>query len=234
MKHAFSTRIMARGMAVALFVCMSFAPPAAADGNQIYLLQAAPDAGGFNTALIDQRHATNGLVQGISNGLVPTGVVVPGTPAVQFGGENSLEIDLRGHGNEVQLSQQGLPLSGTLTPGFGNTALIIARGTDQLAMLSQMGDGNSAEITLRQRDAGSTAELYQFGDGNTGALRVRGDDTRGVLIQNGTNLDSALTVRARGAEVRYRLNGSNVAAPGGVVVMTNVSSGGPITITQTQ
>ena len=207
--------------------------PALADDNRIYLLQVAPDAGRSNTIFVDQSRATGSLVHGLSEALVPPDAAVTGTPGVQYGGDNSLEIDVRGQGNEVQLAQQGLPVDGTLFPGFGNTAAIFAPGTDQLAILGQLGDGNSAEITLR-RDIGSTGELYQFGDRNTATLTVRGDGTRGVLIQEGTNLDSALTVRARGADVQYRLNGSNVSAPGGVVVVTNIGQGAPITITQSQ
>jgi hypothetical protein len=214
-------------------VALVLVQPALAEDNRIYLLQVAPTPGLSNTIYVDQRRDSGALLHGLPGALMPDGINMAGTPAVQFGGNNSAEILMRGTRSEVQLSQQGLSQNGVPTPGFGNSAEILLRGTDQLAILDQMGNGNFANITLRPGDR-TIGELHQNGDFNSGELVVRGNDTTAVLIQNGNNIDSALNVRALGANVVYRLNGNNISAPGGVVVVTNIGQSAPITITQTQ
>ena len=223
MKHRLATAVLLSALAQS----------ALADENRIYLLQVSSNPGNGNTLFVDQSNATGSLVHGIAPELVPPNTLANGTPAVQFGSRNRATINLTGVGSEVRISQQGLPDNGSLTPGFSNRARVVSLGNNQVAELNQLGSNNTALIRLRPGD-GTVGTLHQFGDENKGTLKIRGENTQGTLIQNGNNIDSALTVRARGADVTYKLNGNNISAPNGVVVVTNIGQVGPITITQTQ
>lgn len=206
---------------------------AQADDNRIFLLQMAPAAGPGNTMFVDQRRAQNSVVRGGLGGAEAMTPDAEQAPAVQYGSGNHAQVIVRATGSMVGLAQLGGALGSRLLPGDDNVAAIMVRGNDQTARLTQLGSGNRGEIDLRRGD-GAHAALMQLGDDNAGDLQVRGADTTGTLIQNGSNIESALSVRAQGAHVTYRLNGSNIAASNGVVVVTNIGAAGPITITQSR
>lgn len=220
-------------LAFALFV--SLVSGALADSNQIYLLQLKTDSGESNTIYVDQSGAQETLIHGPSEAAqtaVLHGITqLRSSPALQYGTGNSAEVTLRGRGTELQLIQRGLPIAGAARPGHDNSAVVQTFGNDQLAFLFQNGDGNHATLTLRPGE-GAMASLQQNGDLNRGAVTVQGTGTQGTMIQTGSNIHSALSVRARGAAVTYQVIGNNIAAPGGVSVSTNIGPGAPISIRQ--
>ncbi|MCA0922088.1 hypothetical protein [Pseudooceanicola nanhaiensis] len=194
-------------------------PLSAGDGNVLNFLQLSTGADG-NALFIDQSEATGSLIAGD-----PLNI----TPATQAGNGNTAEVEIRGNGGTLVLNQNNA-LTGL---SIGNQAEAVIAGVSGFGSILQLGDLNSATLSVQSPDAFNPASgaIAQIGTANTGTLSVDGAGASGELRQIGNGNTNALSVEGTGTTATYTQIGNGLSNQNGGVSV--VSNGGSVSITQT-
>jgi hypothetical protein len=210
---------------IGALVAFAASPPAiAGSGNTLYLSQ----QGTSNTIQVDQSNANDSTVGGVAQPLPVTGDdLTPSSlngSASQNGFNNSAEITMTGAGGTAGLSQDN-----SAQPGYGNTATL-ALSAGALGLVGQLGDHNSAALTVSGVDA--FGGIVQNGSNNTGKLDVRGDGVTGKLIQTGSDNHAGFAFSgSSGSQATYEVVGSGVTLTTPATV-TTIGNGASVTIVQ--